>query len=232
MKRGFMYYTRKMIKLLLLGLLLFFRAENSNAEILNRSNFKEKIGIYALYNIQQNPNKEDWIDTGFNTNGYGGKSSLKMMGVGLKYFPKKWLLFDISGKTLISPTKAGAASVNAGVSKYYASLQELNSYTFAVNYYYDLVKNTKVYVGLGRGLYSARFRPFGEDSYRSPYTTQFYTWISRTGIEYQLTERCAFSLSIGHEKSVNLKLVDCDDRIFQYKYESPYFIEPAITLYF
>ncbi|OGS21049.1 MAG: hypothetical protein A2252_03915 [Elusimicrobia bacterium RIFOXYA2_FULL_39_19] len=190
---------------------------------------KEKITMYYLYDYQTIVNKTSWV--GSEHRGSGNEHVLQKIGWGIKYFPKQWVFLDINQKTLATYEKIGEIS-DVNNLKWDSGIQELNSYTLTVNYLHKLKNNLNYYIGCGRVLNKFEFKPFSLNGRSAAIDLRITNWIIHAGVEYKITERCVFGLSVNYEESVSLRMVDDINRIFQYDYSSPYYLEPSISFEF
>lgn len=213
----------------LTGLILLILMSKGNTQSLSKSWInKDKIGIYLLYNLQQNINNADW--TSGNYSGKGESHDISMMGFGLKYYLNDYLFIDYSQKTMTSIKKIGTMSTPTYLCK--SSLEDLDTYSIAINYYYYFKTKFDFIFGVGLVLNKAQFRPYDREINYVPSEKVIFTSnLIRTGIEYRIKSRYSISIIIGFESRKNIEET-YGVRRFEYKYESPYYLEPTITFYF
>jgi len=208
------------IGLMLISFLQVFAADSGD----------EKMAVYFPYNYREQHNQNNWVYRDHTAQGEDHK--LQLLGFGLKYFPNGKLFFDLSKKSLIAIPIIGENTHIPYALTQNAMIGGLDSYTITANFIRNLSNLFKAYAGLGISLNNIEFNPSGRDTGGVPLDVQIFTGLIRIGMEYKITQRCAFTFSLGYEQSKNIEYTYVTTSVFKYTYKSPFFIEPAIMLYF
>ena len=215
----------KSIKIFLGCTIIFIFLPKINAEFQ-----KEKVGVYLLYNYQNNDNSVRWVDTAFT--GTAKKHTINLAGLGLKYYPAKWIFLDVSKKSLLTIPEV-AKVIHTSLQVSYPALQQFDVYSLTINYVFNLKNNLGFYIGLGRNINRVLYSRYGKEDVESAYLAQCYTWVFQTGATYKISERLSLNLTVGREDGFKFDGGSiASNNYAEYNYKSPFFIEPTVTLYF